>query len=459
MQFFDQNLKALIKRYPFIFEQIRGLTENACTVCKLLVTRSGLPTVWLDIAGRQFYLHSKYDPVKEAEQFINENYSPGVKTYVIYGFGLGYHIRKLLEKDQGLKVVVFETNKAIMKLALENTDLQDLLAAPNLEIIVAEEVADFCKEFGRVLEDGNEKLIVHLPSLNAMPEKFFVIKQLLENFRVEANSAAIDHGLHLNFAENIQNYDMNVDALFDRFQGVPVVIVAAGPSLDKNKALLKEVKNRALLFVVGTAVKPLLKEGVQPDLIIITDPQEIVYNQIEGLEISIPVVVLSTCNRLVSTNYKGFKYLALQKGFPPAEKFAEENQSDLVRTGGSVSTTALDIALRFGCDPIIFVGLDLAYTGGTSHVQGTHFYRKIEKNKHLRPVEDINGQIIYTGKNLHIYLKWIENRIKEEQHRAFIDATEGGARIEGSSIMTLQQVVSTVLKDCSYRFDELLGKK
>jgi hypothetical protein len=55
--------------------------------------------------------------------------------------------------------------------------------------------------------------------------------------------------------------------------------------------------------------------------------------------------------------------------------------------------------------------------------------------------KDIYGNIVQTGKNLDIYREWIERRIKEVQGVEFIDATEGGALILGTKIMSLKDTI------------------
>ena len=59
-------------------------------------------------------------------------------------------------------------------------------------------------------------------------------------------------------------------------------------------------------------------------------------------------------------------------------------------------------------------------------------------------VKDIYGCDIPTAKNLHLYQKWIERRIQKEDAAGieFIDATQGGARIEGTEIEDLDKVIS-----------------
>ena len=42
------------------------------------------------------------------------------------------------------------------------------------------------------------------------------------------------------------------------------ILVAAGPSLNKNIQMLKKAKNRLFILAVDTAVKPLIKAGIKP---------------------------------------------------------------------------------------------------------------------------------------------------------------------------------------------------
>ena len=42
-----------------------------------------------------------------------------------------------------------------------------------------------------------------------------------------------------------------------------------------------------------------------------------------------------------------------------------------MRAWGSVLTTAYDLAVKLGCDPIVFIGADLAYTDAQPYCRGT----------------------------------------------------------------------------------------
>ncbi|KXG76343.1 motility associated factor glycosyltransferase family protein [Thermotalea metallivorans] len=445
------NLEVLKNAYPHVYEKLINMDSSYDGDYMVVNGPNTSPTLKIIHNQEQFFLHSKYDPMAEARKFVEEYHDHAIDSYIIYGFGFAYHIREMMEKNKDAQIFVLETNKKIFKAAMENIDLRDILTCPNVKIYLEDNLPDFADRLKQLLSIDSKKLIIHSPSLKAMPNELREIKYLLENYKIHENTIKrFGDQLAQNFAINIQYYDKNVDILFKKFQGIPIIIVSAGPSLDKNKHLLREAKGKAIIFAVGTALKPLFHAGIHPDLAVITDPQDIVYNQLEGLDIEIPLIILSTCNRKVAQNYKGIKFLALQQGFELAERYSRQQQHQLIRTGGSVSTTALDIAIRFGCNPIIFAGQDLAYTYGKSHVKGTYFYKEIEEYRSLRAVPGNEENVVYTSSNLYAYLKWIERRVREEKNIRFINATEGGALIEGTEIMTLQEVNDTILKGSSH---------
>jgi len=46
---------------------------------------------------------------------------------------------------------------------------------------------------------------------------------------------------------------------------LPAIIVGSGPSLDKSIEILKELRDRAIIFSCGSSLRPLLKAGIRPD--------------------------------------------------------------------------------------------------------------------------------------------------------------------------------------------------
>ena len=337
---------------------------------------------------------------------------------------------------------IIETNKEIFRLALENVDLSNIIRNSRAKLFVTDDIVEINEILNEVLIKEDIKMVLHNPSFKTMSENLLELKYLLEEFKMKEDSVEkFASTLNENFKSNIKNYDDNVDILFNKYNNIPLYIISAGPSLDKNIKELKKAKGKGVILSVGRAVRSLLKENIEPDLIIIIDPQDFVYNsQLKGLDIDIPIIVLSTCDKNVMLKYKGQKLIALQEGYTPAEEYAKQHNHKLVQTGGSVATTALDVAINMGCNPIIFVGQDLAYTDGKTHSQST-YSKSIERYKNLREVEDIYGNTVHTPKNLYSYLRWIQNRIELEKNVKFIDATEGGAKIEGTEVLTLKETI------------------
>lgn len=439
----ESNYNILKNSYPRIYKEISeiGVYDKKY---ELLITKDGAYTLKINQKDN-FYLHSKYNPLREAKNFIDENYDIEIRNYIVIGLGFVYHINELLKRDvKNISIII--TNLDIFKLAIENIDLSDILRSSKVKIYLGNTPSLFKDAFLEASKLESNKLILHKTSIKAMDDDMEEIRYLLEEFKVkELSTKNINYDLEGNFEFNKVNYDEVVNKLFNKFNNKPIFLVSAGPSLDKNKHLLKDIGDKGIILCVGRAVRVLLKEGVTPDFIIITDSSEDLYNsQLKGLDIEVPIIVLSTCDKNVMKYYKGKKYIAFQNGFDKAEKLAKKLSIETIETGGSVATTGPDIAIRMGCNPIVFVGQDLAFSKGQTHSKDT-YSKEVNHISILRKIKDIEGNDIYTSKNLSIYLRWIENRIREEKDITFIDATEGGARIIGTKVINLIDVLENRL--------------
>lgn len=104
MNHLQQNIATIAKRDPALAAALRDVSPG---VIEIRESRSGLPTA--SVAGR--WLHSAYDPRREAEQWAREQATackPG-DSVVLFGVGLLYHaeaLRTLLPAETSLVVVV-----------------------------------------------------------------------------------------------------------------------------------------------------------------------------------------------------------------------------------------------------------------------------------------------------------------------------------------------------------------
>jgi hypothetical protein len=65
-----------------------------------------------------------------------------------------------------------------------------------------------------------------------------------------------------------------------------------------------------------------------------------------------------------------------------------------IQSGGSVATSAFDLLLNMGCNPIILFGQDLAYTGREIHCSGTFIMTTGCKITRLKNLDTINQNVI-----------------------------------------------------------------
>ncbi|NLY76508.1 MAG: motility associated factor glycosyltransferase family protein [Tissierellia bacterium] len=439
--FFDENIKLLKKNYLNIYKDMININPNQ-DIYEVVKTKTDQYTLKINQDKKTSFLHSKYNPYREAVNIAEENYHKSVSNYIVFGLGFGYHVEQLIVKAPNADFYIIETNKEVFRLALENVDLKNIINNDRVHLCVSDDITEISEILSSTFLLNDIKIVLHNASMKIMPNNLIDIKYLLEEYIMKESSyKKLATQLRENFNSNIVNYDENVDVLFNKYNNIPLYIVSAGPSLDRNIKDLKKAKRRGIILSVGRAVKPLLKENIKPDLIIITDPSPYLYvNQLKGLDLEVPIIVLSTCDKNVMLKYMGRRLIALQRGYPEAEKYAKEHNHKLVQTGGSVATTALDVAINMGCNPIIFVGQDLAYTENRTHSEGA-YSRDIALHNNLREIEDVYGNIVYTPRNLYSYLRWIQNRIKREKDITFIDATEGGAKIIGTKILTLKETI------------------
>lgn len=413
---------------------------------EIVKAKSGQYTLKMQLKDKSIYLHSKYDPQKEGRILAETYYEPNVNNYLIFGLAFGYHLVELIKKTPDANFYVIETNREIYDLAIGLRLLDEINSNSNVKVFVTSDINRIRSILADFLKLTETKVIVHSPSLDTMSEQLNELKHILENFKVIQSSYENENYIEImknNFESNIKQYDCFANLLFNKFTNIPIFIVSAGPSLDNNIKELKKVKNKGVILAVGTAVKPLLKSGIIPNLIIMSDLSPQLYKaQLDNLDLSAPVIGLSTTDKNIMINYNGIKLLALQEGYSLAEDYALKNNIELVNTGGSVSTLALDLAIKMGSNKIIFVGQDLAYTNNKSH-SSIGKSKEVKINNNSRIVKDIYGNDTHTSKSLYIYLKWIQNRILKEANITFIDATEGGAYIQGTQISTLKETIES----------------
>lgn len=434
-RFWQENLDALGKTQPELRDRLLNTVETDY-VFFITPAVNGLPVMKYLKDGTVRCMHSTLDPEAEAAAFADQFDCENIRLFYLYGMGLGYHVRALLDHFRLNRVTVLERELQVLIKALRYQNLAGYLEDGRLQIIYEQSLPRLASS---LRQEKDQILLVHPPSLSLIEDG--EEKRLLENYFIFSTSLLEGRKLlYENFERLRQKNLPECKEARDLFHDKDVVIAAAGPSLDLQIEALKKWKNRLAVLSVGTVAKKLLGEGIRPDAVIISDAHESVCRQIEGIDgQDMPLLLLSTASADAAEHYRGRVCIIYQSGYGPAEKLAAEKGYPLYETGGSVTTLALDLALRFHPKRIILAGTDFAYTGRQSHAAGLG--KKIPEDIKLRTAESVDGSVIETSRGLDSYRRWIENRIRDVADIEIYN-TARGARIHGTKESGLDEIMS-----------------
>lgn len=420
--------------YQELYKTLSSASISSSDRYKQMFAINGQPTVKVKCQNKEILIHSSVNPEYQSQVWAEDVLKEIGREYVIYGMGLGYHIQALLKADDVCKVIVLENSIELLTEAFRDLDWVNYIKQKRVRIFYNSNAIKLMEKFSAWI--SGREFCIYYPSLCITEEES--VRERLEDFFVSVNSMREQaHLLEENFYKINRMELPECSILKSCFKKRTIAIVGGGPSLDEQIDDMKKYREQMKIWSVGTAARKLINEGIIPDLIVIEDAQENMYKQVCNLPTEhIPLLLLSTASAKILDYYKGQSYVAYQKGYDLAEKRAQELGVQTYQTGGSVTTLALDVALRFGADKIILIGVDLAYTDNRSHASGMGY--EIKEGKEYRMVTSTDGRQIKTSRNLDIYRKWIEHRIVEENIP--ILNTGRGAQIAGTQTVVIQEL-------------------
>mgnify|MGYP001599700525 FL=1 len=236
---------------------------------------------------------------------------------------------------------------------------------------------------------------------------------------------------------------------FDAFKGVPALLVAAGPSLHAQLPLLQSAKGHALVIATQTTNRLFEKIGFKPDLVMSFDGGYPNFHEhFDGVDLGdVPLVFDPVTHWEAVAAWRGPKVGMLVH---PANQWLEDKLGVSLTglwSGPSISCTMMHAAWRFGCEPLIFVGQDMAYgRGGRKHISGTHASESWDSDVTLEQVvalvEDQSGGHLLTNGAMLTFLHWIEEVIRNLPDCPTVVNASGGARISGTLEVSLEDALA-----------------
>ncbi|MCM8900478.1 DUF115 domain-containing protein [Caldicoprobacter algeriensis] len=396
------------------------------------------------------YLGSKYNMQREIEKFLAQLDDEKIDTIFVFGLGTGEHIKKLLSKNIVAKVYVFEPDEDIFE-KVKNSQICDEIFNTDgvyvrkydkneFEVLIDNIITEANLEYFKIMSFANYGFVFG----KEYKDFLSTIKKKVVHTRINKNTKFVFSELWFDiFVRNMLNLKnaVCVNSLKNMYKGKTAVIVSAGPSLEKNVHLLKGKEDGLIIITGGRTLGTLLKYEIKPDFLCVVDPVEKTYKLMEKfLYLDVPLIFYEGTNADVVEKYKGKKIFYAKESFV---KYFLGRDIDTLLSGGSVAVTCLGLAIYLGCKNIIFIGQDLAFTNDKLHASNAILEsEKNEVKKETIFVKGIDGNPVKTDYSLNMFRETIESIIQVYSEHNYINATEGGAHIEGTKVMRLEEAIS-----------------
>ncbi|MTV49637.1 DUF115 domain-containing protein [Heliobacillus mobilis] len=458
---FEANIRALATVQPPLAERMAQYKPPYNQPFQVELTPSGDLTLLIDTGQERIFLHSPIDPQKQAREWVQEVVGDPTSLLVVFGFGLGYTMKILRQiiPAQG-KIVLFERSIDIFWLALWTINLRDVLSDPRIRYAVdvdSSSVAPIMHHLNLSANDALSAQLYEFHYLTALFDGYYEsVKESLDKFfQTQQIGVATENYFSqtwtINFLRNLPAVLQSspVCHLYGRFPSVPAVIIAAGPSLDKNIEQLRHFSKYGLLIATGPSLRKLQQRGIRPHLVVSIDGGSPNFSHFQGIPADdVPLVFDSTIYPSILDTYWGggnrFCLFAPDKaGLYGILSTAFDVSRSSLNVGASVANLGLNLAYHLGCDPIVFVGQDLAFTGRHSHVRGSAHDQSFDGQDMSQYIEmeDIYGQKTYTQETWLAFRDWFHWFIQGYPGRRYINATEGGIGIPGTEVSRLADVI------------------
>ncbi len=322
----------------------------------------------------------------------NSTTMKNIKKFVFLGTGLGFHIEAIHKKIGAKAYLIIEDDLELFRLSLFTLNYNNLAQESNLYFWVFDDplfhqiVANFLSDS---FVDNHYIKFFHL--LSHPDIKFKTIQSIIASQEHLTFSYTALMNQYIKPLEHIHNGRafLNIQNHWSKnvFSDKPVLLIAAGPSLKKNIAWLKEHHEKFIIVAVSAALVLLEKEGVTPDII----------THIDGFEVSLAHFDKLTSKTFLHNTLTLFSASVLEEHIERVNEnniYFYQNLAQYKKNFGSivgpcVGSHTLGLLLRFGVSKLYLLGLDLALDQetGRTHTQEHLQSKRLDLSKH-NEVED-----------------------------------------------------------------------
>lgn len=398
------------------------------------ITPSRLGPATLKLAGRS--VHSRFDPLGEAQKRLKVIQDDESDGYLLVGLGLGYFLDALGEEREKPVVVVVFLPSLLERILREHesdwwcTNGPDRIVPawlPGVIPVVLRDTHIFSPVTIRL--DG---IISRWPDLGERVVK--TAHTARERNRVNRNTLRRFGKLWVrNGIRNLALYGAldGIDDIEGAARGIPTIVVGAGPTLDSLEGYVHDLFQRHLVIAVDTALPVLQRWGVAPHIAVVSDPQYWNTRHLDQVRFQETVLIVEPATHPRTLRLWSGPIRVSASLFPVGAFFDQRlNRRRKLGAGGSVATSAWDLARLIGSDDIALAGIDLGFPRSLTHCGDSFFENRLQRvasrtspaehgmSRYLhgadaRPVPTSDGGEILSDKRMEVYRSWFS----EQTHR------------------------------------------
>ena len=460
MKDLERNINIIHRSHPLLFEKLSEIKTESSGI-KVVSSSAGEITARLH--GK--FIHSSRDPVQEAKNIVSHHLDSGVTTCIIEGFGLGYYVEEILHVSPSVQVVIVDPSRERFKKALETRELSAVLSSPRVTLLIGENSEALSTYLSK--NSPGEIAVIRNRTLFMEDSVYYKEREgYISRYtaRKKVNEATLKRFGQIWIRNLIYNINILPESgalqdLKNLFSPIPVLLLAAGPSLTTVLPLLAELKENFVLIAVDTVSEALVQFGITPDFLIVIDPQYWNTRHVDRIDMS-KTILVSEASTSPSVFRKNHRLLYLSGSLFPLGQFVEKFTGFRKRlgAGGSVSTSAWDFCHLISSAPVYCAGLDLGFPDKETHYRGSFF----EERAHILssrmnpaaqqafsalhsafpfPAENNEGGVTLTDQRLIVYKQWFEERIEQSPDRITYSLSHKGVKIKGINFLPVEELL------------------
>ncbi len=411
-------------------------------------------------------------PTLEVEHWCEHLPIDDAASLFIYGSGFGYPLLELLKRKQpNTMVMVFEYHIDLFIAMMHYFDLTPLFHTQKFLFFLGS-IDEFKKDYLYIF--GSEVFLfatapyvvfTQTAQRNFRKEYLDIHRYIFHELSLNVFYLGNDHydtllGFHnliTNINEIIENPYLGI--LKDKYKDFPAFIIANGPSLDKDIQKLKKIDGRGLIISTESAIVPLIKNKIKPDILTIVErtKDSFTYHfENRNYPSDISLIALALIDQAIFPSFPGPR-IPLFRNTESINIWMNQNIGDptnAIDAGANVSHLAFEIAAYAGANPIVFVGQNYAFgPNGVTHSKDAVYLqekgKKAFNNLKSRPVIYVEGN---DGTKIPSIQLWedfrlgLERKIGSKPNIKAINTTVEGANIKGTTLEKLNTVIDNYCK-------------